>query len=556
MKSGQKAYWMRNTLEVVFWCFITSVLIMGIPHIFKDVCYDDSEIQKTNCESNDESCTNLANDNQFECSSDTEYNPYAALLLGHHEQIIKYLLHYDTVNWFKPTPVFIGFVVYFILGVYTYGLAIPSGLFIPLILIGSHLGWFVGYGWEYIINNGKPTRMHMYALMGASAMLGGTTRMTISLVAIIIEITNDVYYLMPVMIVVMISKLVGDRFNAPIYESHVGLKGILYLETSLPKFVPPYCIAKDIMSKPVVVIPVICPVKYIIKVLSAKSGHNHNAFPIIDNRDIQNPHKISKNSDKYDENDGQFIGMILRWKLIVLLNHNKTNKTIGTLDEIIKIQPIDKKLFTDTRYRNVQHMNFELSYRQIRNSFIDLTHYIQISPYTANTNTPIKTVYKLFRGLGLRHLTVIDAEHYIRGIITAKELVEHNLHDKIEHLNRKLKQDGSLKKRIDYMTNMHHSNDIDDHKSEYLHNRDSIDSGIRVRRFDSNRSLGLIVSQDEMNRSLPIVNTQNDHTLGSGIHSNINANTRHHGSKDYSMVYSSHMSSLNNYNNDRITDKK
>jgi len=68
--------------------------------------------------------------------------------------------------------------------------------------------------------------------------------MTISLTAIIMEITNDIYYLLPIMLVVMMSKWVGDRFNGAIYEAHVSLSNIPYLEHSLPKWVPTYLCAK------------------------------------------------------------------------------------------------------------------------------------------------------------------------------------------------------------------------------------------------------------------------------------------------------------------------
>ncbi len=83
------------------------------------------------------------------------------------------------------------------MAVYTYGLSIPSGLFIPLILIGSTFGSWFGYHWEHIvmntINSANKSKLNTYALTGASALLGGSTRMTISLTAIIMEITNDIY---------------------------------------------------------------------------------------------------------------------------------------------------------------------------------------------------------------------------------------------------------------------------------------------------------------------------------------------------------------------------
>ena len=39
-----------------------------------------------------------------------------------------------------------------------------------------------------------------YALIGAASMLGGMTRMTISLVVILLETTNDIQYLLPIML--------------------------------------------------------------------------------------------------------------------------------------------------------------------------------------------------------------------------------------------------------------------------------------------------------------------------------------------------------------------
>lgn len=51
-----------------------------------------------------------------------------------------------------------------------------------------------------------------YALAGAAAQLGGIVRMTISLTAIIVETTKDITFGLPIMLVLMIAKWIGDLF--------------------------------------------------------------------------------------------------------------------------------------------------------------------------------------------------------------------------------------------------------------------------------------------------------------------------------------------------------
>ena len=52
-----------------------------------------------------------------------------------------------------------------------------------------------------------------YALIGAACQLGGTVRMTISLTVILLECTGDITFGLPVIMVLIIAKWVGDFFN-------------------------------------------------------------------------------------------------------------------------------------------------------------------------------------------------------------------------------------------------------------------------------------------------------------------------------------------------------
>ncbi len=53
----------------------------------------------------------------------------------------------------------------------------------------------------------------IYAIVGSAAVLGGVSRMTVSLAVIMFELTGGLEYILPVMIAVIISKWVGDAFG-------------------------------------------------------------------------------------------------------------------------------------------------------------------------------------------------------------------------------------------------------------------------------------------------------------------------------------------------------
>lgn len=61
--------------------------------------------------------------------------------------------------------------------------------------------------------------------------LGGVTRMTVSLVVIMFELTGGLEYIVPLMAAAVTSKWVADAFGKEgIYESHIQLNGYPYLD--------------------------------------------------------------------------------------------------------------------------------------------------------------------------------------------------------------------------------------------------------------------------------------------------------------------------------------
>ena len=68
-------------------------------------------------------------------------------------------------------------------------------------------------------------------MVGAAAVLGGVTRMTVSLVVIMFEVTGGVRYIVPLMAACMTSKWVGDALGRMgIYDAHISLNGYPFLD--------------------------------------------------------------------------------------------------------------------------------------------------------------------------------------------------------------------------------------------------------------------------------------------------------------------------------------
>ncbi|XP_071331244.1 H(+)/Cl(-) exchange transporter 6 [Trachinotus anak] len=162
---------------------------------------------------------------QFFCTNKT-YNDMATLFFNPQEAAIHQLFHQD--GTFSPVTLSVFFLLYFLLACWTYGVSVPSGLFVPSLLCGAAFGRLVANILK--VKLGMDIYSGTFALIGAAAFLGGVVRMTISLTVILIESTNEITYGLPIMITLMVAKWTGDFFNKGIYDIHIQLRGVPLLE--------------------------------------------------------------------------------------------------------------------------------------------------------------------------------------------------------------------------------------------------------------------------------------------------------------------------------------
>ncbi|VDN85697.1 unnamed protein product, partial [Brugia pahangi] len=135
-------------------------------------------------------------------------------------------------------------IIKLILTIFTFGIKVPAGLFVPSLAMGAIAGRLLGITVEGIAKNaeihntiwscqvGKDCVMPgLYAMVGAAAVLGGVTRMTVSLVVIMFELTGSLEFIVPTMVATMFAKWIGDAFyKMGIYDAHIDLNGYPFLD--------------------------------------------------------------------------------------------------------------------------------------------------------------------------------------------------------------------------------------------------------------------------------------------------------------------------------------
>uniref|UniRef100_A0A3B5A8K8 Chloride channel protein n=1 Tax=Stegastes partitus TaxID=144197 RepID=A0A3B5A8K8_9TELE len=326
--------------------------------------------------------------------ADGEYNSMATAFFNTPERSVRSLFH-NQPGTYNPLTLGLFTLTYFFLACWTYGLAVSAGVFIPSLLIGAAWGRLCGI----LLIWADPGK---YALIGAAAQLGGIVRMTLSLTVIMVEATGNVTYGLPIMLVLMTAKIVGDYFEEGLYDIHIKLQSVPFLHWEAPA-TSHWLTAREVMSSPVTCLNRVEKVGTIVDVLSNTST-NHNGFPVV----VQS---------------GKLCGLILRSQLIVLLKHKVFVELARSRLTRRKLQLKD---FRDAypRFPPIQSIHVSQDEREC---MMDLTEFMNPTPYTVPQETSLPRVFKLFRALGLRHLVVVDDENRVVGLVTRKDLARYHL---------------------------------------------------------------------------------------------------------------------------------
>lgn len=287
-------------------------------------------------------------------------------------------------------------VLGFFLAAITFGLQIPAGIILPSMAIGALTGratgilmelWFDAQPDFFLFSTCDPdppcVTPGTYAIIGAAAFLAGVTHMTVSIVVIMFELTGALTYVLPIMVAVMISKWVGDAFSRRgIYESWIHFNEYPFLDNS-DETVIPDTPGSQIMTRIEDLVVLTASGHTIASLTEILESHPYRGFPVVS-----------------DPRDAILLGYISRAEL----SYNIRAATRAPRS----LPPETEAFFSHEPLADPR-------------TTLDLRPWMDRTPLTLPSRTPLHLVVSYFQKLGLRYLLFAD-RGALQGLLTKKDV--------------------------------------------------------------------------------------------------------------------------------------
>ena len=324
----------------------------------------------------------------------------------------------------------------------SYGCKVPAGIFVPSMAIGASFGRMIGILVQWLYELFPDSRFFSacqpdvpcitpgtYAFLGAGAALSGIMHITISVTVIMFELTGALTYILPTMIVVGVTKAVGDLFSrGGIADRMIWFNGFPFLDNKEEhSFGVP---VSQVMTSNMTFLPAS---NFELKAAEQLlENTKFSGFPIVE-----------------DLRSKVLLGYIGRTELRFAIDRARKQGLMS---------PTAKCGFTPQASVDVQtptSVSPPITFDGIATSsgqqIVDFSQFVDATPITAHPRLPLETVMELFKKMGPR---VILVEHrgQLTGLVTIKDCLKYQFKvETQEHAREEPTSDGRQERLWDAM---------------------------------------------------------------------------------------------------------
>ena len=336
-------------------------------------------------------------------------------------------------RWRMIITLFLATGLRLFLVIISYGCKVPAGIFVPSMAIGASFGRMVGIAVQALHESfpdaaffsacapdGPCITPGTYAFLGAGAALSGIMHLTVSVVVIMFELTGALTYILPTMIVVGVTKAVGEFFGqGGIADRMIWFNGFPFLDNKEEHtFNVP---VSQCMTAHPFALTAREPGMMVKDVEKIMQESNVQGFPVVEDNET----KI-------------LIGYIGRTELRYALDRAKREQLVPpqarcfftpTGDALTPTSGVPAVSFDDISSANA-HMS------------VDLSKFVDPTPLAVHPRLPLETVMEVFKKLGPR-VILIEHRGRLTGLVTVKDCLKYQFQaDAHENLNDHFREEG------------------------------------------------------------------------------------------------------------------
>ncbi|KAJ2393627.1 hypothetical protein GGI05_002377, partial [Coemansia sp. RSA 2603] len=277
------------------------------------------------------------------------------------------------------------------------GLAVPAGMFLPSMATGASLGRAFGMVVQTLYEQHPTWRIFaackpdvpcitpgVYALVGAAAMLSSTTRMTVTVVVMMFELSDALIYVLPIMLAVTVSKAVADAFGTDGYfEGIIRLNGYPFLSVESEEVF--HGTSDELMTR-ASQMAVVSATEETLGSVRDLLASTYSGFPVVKSRSSM-----------------VVTGYIARSDLLMVTERAQQSSVYSDASPCCFARTLDASLAD-------------------RAPLVDFRPWVDHAPVTIGHGTDINVVADVFRELGVRYVLVTH-QGMLLGIITKKDIV-------------------------------------------------------------------------------------------------------------------------------------
>ncbi|KAF8629862.1 hypothetical protein AX15_003223 [Amanita polypyramis BW_CC] len=296
--------------------------------------------------------------------------------------------------------------------VISYGCKVPAGIFVPSMAIGATFGRMLGIivkamqkaFWQSsffaVCTPDMPCiTPGTYAFLGAAAALSGVMRITVTVVVIMFELTGALTYILPTMIVLLVTKAVGDFLGTNgIADEMIRFNGYPFLE-------------KEDHAYNVTVSAVM---RQRLHTLTDTGIHIRDLDEILNTTDFKGFPIL--NADEARTLCGYIDRTELRYVLDRARKHGFDDNTLCFFaKESNSSEPVPSTPFGEEALAGfISRMN---SHGDLR-----IWPWVNLTPMTVAPKLPLEIVMQLFKRMGPRAILVEDQGKLV-GLVTVKDVL-------------------------------------------------------------------------------------------------------------------------------------